>query len=317
MRFLAWAIVACLAVVAPVAAEPLTIEARALALNVEAPAEDSVGRLRYRGGLALTAPDPRFGGLSALLVSRDGSRLTAVSDKGMRLDARLVHDGHGNLAGIGKARLTPLTDLDGQPLSGRKKHGDAESLAQAAGGFIASFERRHRLWHYRDGAPAPTPVPPPQGLEKAPKNGGVEALTRLADGRLLVLTEDLAGDGGSTGWIGNRGNWQELTYATEGPLRPTGAATLPDGDVVVVERSYSPITGVRIRLVRVDGAGIAPGSRIVGRELATLRPPLSVDNFEGISARLGTGGETLLYLLSDDNFNALQRTLLMMFEVME
>jgi hypothetical protein len=37
---------------------------------------------------------------------------------------------------------------------------------------------------------------------------------------------------------------------------------------------------------------------------------------EGVSARRGPNGETLVYVVSDDNFNApLQRTLLMMFEL--
>jgi hypothetical protein len=40
---------------------------------------------------------------------------------------------------------------------------------------------------------------------------------------------------------------------------------------------------------------------------------LAVDNFEGISARKTATGKTLIYLVSDDNYNPLQRTLLMMF----
>lgn len=36
---------------------------------------------------------------------------------------------------------------------------------------------------------------------------------------------------------------------------------------------------------------------------------------EGIAARLGPKGETLVYLLSDNNFSPLQQTLLMMFEL--
>jgi hypothetical protein len=36
---------------------------------------------------------------------------------------------------------------------------------------------------------------------------------------------------------------------------------------------------------------------------------------EGIAVRSGPAGETLIYLLSDDNYSALQRTLLMMFEI--
>ncbi len=38
---------------------------------------------------------------------------------------------------------------------------------------------------------------------------------------------------------------------------------------------------------------------------------------EGIAARRGPGGETLIYLISDDNFHPWQRTLLLMFELAE
>lgn len=55
------------------------------------------------------------------------------------------------------------------------------------------------------------------------------------------------------------------------------------------------------------------------RELATLRPPLTVDNFEGLAVR-EEGAEanrrTFLYIVSDDNFSSGQRTLLMKFEVL-
>jgi len=41
----------------------------------------------------------------------------------------------------------------------------------------------------------------------------------------------------------------------------------------------------------------------------------NIDNMEGIAVRRGTNGETLLYMISDDNFSARQRTLLLMFEL--
>ena len=44
---------------------------------------------------------------------------------------------------------------------------------------------------------------------------------------------------------------------------------------------------------------------------------MTVDNFEGIDVRKGPAGEIFIYLISDDNFNPEQRTLLMMFELME
>jgi hypothetical protein len=41
-----------------------------------------------------------------------------------------------------------------------------------------------------------------------------------------------------------------------------------------------------------------------------------IDNMEGLSVRKTADGKTLVYAISDDNFNApLQQTLLMMFEL--
>jgi hypothetical protein len=53
----------------------------------------------------------------------------------------------------------------------------------------------------------------------------------------------------------------------------------------------------------------------VGQVLAELRPPLVGENFEGIAVRRGARGRVLIYLVSDDNFNALQRTLLLQFSL--
>ena len=60
-----------------------------------------------------------------------------------------------------------------------------------------------------------------------------------------------------------------------------------------------------------------PGAVLEGRELARLHLPLNIDNMEGLALRQGGAGETLVYLISDDNFNPLQRTLLMLFALRE
>jgi hypothetical protein len=51
--------------------------------------------------------------------------------------------------------------------------------------------------------------------------------------------------------------------------------------------------------------------------IARLEGSLTVDNMEGIDSRQGPGGETLVYVLSDDNANPLQRTYLLMFQLIE
>ena len=52
------------------------------------------------------------------------------------------------------------------------------------------------------------------------------------------------------------------------------------------------------------------------RELARLQPPLTIDNMEGVSATI-ENGRTIVWLVSDDNFTPLQRTLLLKFALAE
>ena len=301
----------------PAFAEPIEVHARTVPLNEEVPEQDTVGALRYRGGLLLTSPDARFGGLSALAVTVDGQQFLALSDRGFRFTARLVYDERGDLAGVRGAELGAMSGLDGRALSGLRE-ADAESLAPGAEGeIIVAFERWHRLWRYFPGVAVPEPLPPPIELEKAPRNGGIEALTMLDDGSLLALTEKYGAGDAVVGWISDEEGWSVLTYATRDGFSPTGAATLPGGDVVVVERRFTLRGGVAVRLVRIDSATIRPGARLEGRVLAEIRPPLTVDNFEGVDARRGPGGKTLIYVVSDDNYNPLQSTLLLMFELTE
>ena len=114
-------------------------------------------------------------------------------------------------------------------------------------------------------------------------------------------------------WDGK--SWAELSYRTESGFKPTAAALLPDGAVLVLERRFSLIGGLAIRLVRLETDTIGPGTIVQGKALARFSPPLAIDNMEAMAVRRGSKGETLIYLLSDDNFNPLQRTLLLRFEL--
>ncbi len=153
----------------PASAQSIQVDARAVPLNEEVPEQATVGALRYRGGLALTSPDPRFGGLSALAVSIDRGHMLALSDRGFRFTARLVYDERGDLAGVRGAELGAMSGLDGRALSG-KAEADAESLAPGAEGeIIVTFERRHRLWRYFPGVTVPEPLPPPPSWRRRPE----------------------------------------------------------------------------------------------------------------------------------------------------
>ena len=299
-------------------AEPLALRAVPVPLNPQDPAQRTVGRLRYLGGLHLTSDHERFGGWSSLRLFPDGTRLTAISDEGMWMTARIVHDRAGFLTGLEDAEIGALLGLDGRPLEAKDSR-DAESCALLPdGSFVVGFEREHRLWHYpaRDGRPdgVPTPVASPPGLADAPFNGGIESLVALSGGRLFALTEYWIQNGLDTGWIDGPGGFQPLGYRIERALRPSDACQMPSGDLAVLERAYDPDRGiVGVRLRQVSKEALKPGAVLGGRLIADLVPPVTLDNFEGVDCRKGRHGATVFYVISDDNFNADQRTLLLMF----
>ncbi|MHA1113469.1 MAG: esterase-like activity of phytase family protein [Alphaproteobacteria bacterium] len=298
-------------------AAPIAVTASPVPFTVETNAPSSAGALVWRGTLHLTAPNARFGGYSGLLVSRDGARATLVSDAGTWLNLELLYDEAGRLAGVGGAEIGALWGRDGAPLAG-KTLTDAESLARdPAGGVFVAFERAHRVWRYAGLAALPGTLRRPPGIAGISANKGLEALTTLGDGRLLAIAEGSGNGASIAGWLWARGVWARVALARTWPFLPTGAATLPGGDVLLLERHFSRITGVAVRLSRIAAAGIRPGAVLRTREIARLSPPDEIDNMEGIDARRGANGETLIYLVADDNFSALQRTLLMMFALTE
>ena len=296
-------------------AEPMALDAAPILLNPDDPSVERLGPLTWLGGVRLDAADPRFGGYSGLEVLPDG-RLLAISDLGHWLSFRPVRDGRGRLTGAAAADLSPLPDRRGRPLAD-KHDSDAEALRRLAdGSLLVSFERRHRLWRYpATDAPA-VEVPAPANLRELPENGGIEALAVLPDdGRLLIAENGRRTQEFLRAWLQRNGRWHELAYVPTGLFRPTDAAALSNGDVLVLERRFTLVAGVAARLARIPAAQIVPGGRLDPVPLAELVPPYSVDNMEGLAVVPEADGSALVYLISDDNRNPLQRTLLMLFRL--
>ena len=314
----------------PAQSEPLLLHSEPLQLHSEPQSLDNgnhnlreVGGLLYRAGFHLTAERPEFGGFSGMELIAGGTWLAAVSDHGTWLLVELHHDDKGTVDGFGRAAMGPLLDLDGAPVEGRDRW-DAEEIVLRGDRFLVTFEGQHRIFSYlADGfPPAPRGVPvevaSPEELPRIHHNTGMEAVASLNDGRLLVMTEDFRDDDGSiVGWIGDGDTWGRLTLRPTESFLPTGATVLPDGDVLLLERTWDEATDItQIRVSRIPIGDLVPGAELVSREIARLRPPQTVDNMEAIAVRSGPAGEILIYLVSDDNFNEKQRTLLMQFEML-
>lgn len=268
--------------------------------------------LRPLGALLLDTEALGIAGLSGLHLAPD-LRLSAVGDRGRWLTARLVLQGDRPL-GLAEVRSGPLRDGTGAPLR-RGLQGDAEALARLPDGtWLVAFERWHRIRAHRPTLDAPGHfVDVPADLAQAPANGGLEAMAVLADGRWLLLAEAMAaGPGLRRAWIGRPGAWTALAYRPAPGMEPVDAAALPDGGVLVLERSFSVLAGFGGRLVRLPAAALTGPVIEPATVLLRIEPPLPVDNFEGVAAAV-VGGRTLVALVSDDNENALQRTWLLLF----
>jgi hypothetical protein len=304
------------------AADPLILSAKAIDLNPLKPSQLTVGPLEFLAGYELSSESEDWGGLSGMVVSDDGELLTAVADTGHWYRIGLEHDSAGRLTGFIGAETGWLMDLQGRPPR-KKINGDAEAItALPDGNFLVAFEQKHRIWLYKKPAQGHALTQPavvagvPPAIAKLPRNGGIEAMARLPSGEYLLLSESgIAADGNHLGWIGRRSKWAELRLAPQGSFESSDLALLPDGNLLLLERRVNLLDGFVTRLSVIDAQTLAPGAVLQPRELAVLRSPLSVDNFEAVAARQAPDGSTLIYILSDDNQRSLQRTLLLQFRL--
>lgn len=302
------------------AAEPVQVSATPVLLDSDQPDRREIGRLSFVAGYELKAEHPGWGGFSDLELAPGGAELRAVSDHGFYLRLKIAHGAEGRLVPPAEGDLARLIGLDGKPMNG-KRSADAEATARLAdGGLVIAFEQHHRLLRYPPGqlptAARPTLLAGPDRLARLPPNGGIEALVALAGNRLLAIAEDPPeGESAGIAWLHAGESWHRLTIARSLLFRPTAAALLPDGDVLLLERRFTLIGGVAARLSRIAAGTIKPGADLKPEVLAELASPLTVDNFEGVAIGRGPQGEAFVYLISDDNTNMLQRTLLMQFRL--
>ena len=299
----------------PVSATPIS------RFSVTDPDRTRFGDLFFRAGLELKSPVWTFGGFSGLWRSPDGQNLMALADNAQYLSAR-VETSDGRLSGLSGAVLAPLLLESGKPLR-RSRFYDTESFAVAGDKIFVGVERSHAVIRFqRDGKGLPVkgrPIAAPPEIRKLPNNHGLEAMaiapprSPLA-GALVAIAERLrkAENAHTAGFImtGPRQGIFELKRSHGYDI--SDLAFLPDGDALLLERRFSFFSGFAIRMRRVSAGAIAPGANVDGDVIFESDASQQIDNLEGLAVHR-EGNETVLTLISDDNFNPLQRTLLLEF----
>jgi hypothetical protein len=289
------------------------------------PTRTRFGKLEFRGGLELTSSYRAFGGLSALRVSAGGERFLAISDKGRWFRGRILY-GDRRPTGLADVETAPALGPDGRPLSARGWY-DTESIAEDGGTLYVGIERVNQIVRFdygKDGLQARgVPIAVPPEVKQLPYNKGLEALVFVRPGlplagTLLALSErGLDAAGNLVGFLIGGPSPGIFSVKRIDEFDISDAALLPEGDLLVLERRFTWLTGIAMRIRRIALASIRPGVLVDGSILIEANMGHQIDNMEGIAVHLGTAGETVLTLISDDNFSPLQRTVLLQFTLAE
>lgn len=271
------------------------------------------GALRFVRGWRLSSSNAMFGGFSSLAVTGP-DRFQLIADNGYWARFAVLPGDRVADARIGKIPV-PGGNV------GKKSKSDVEALLfdPATDQSRVALEFVNEVWRLdstlgRIESRAALPRP------HWPKNSGPEAMARLPDGRIVIFSENADDDPrgceallfeGDPSVPGTRA--QRFYYDAEGKGAVSDATTLPDGRILLVHRrvGFDPVFTTTVAIV--DPADIRPGAVLRSRTIGRV-PGALADNYEG-AAVTTDGARIFLWLVSDDNFNRWQRSLLVQFEL--
>ena len=252
---------------------------------------DGFGSMRLIGAWRLRADDPRFGGISGLVLQ--GNELIALTDSGVVI--RFAKP-------AGSRGIADIRELPGGPGDPRFKMGrDSEALVRdpVGRGWWVAFENSHQLWLFDAAFRRPLRRIRLRG-HGWPANTGIEAIA-AEDEALLLFPEG----GGSLLRLRGAAT-QSLHVANAG--RIADASALPSGKVMLVERRPTSLGFVNRLATMQRGAN---GYGIVSRSTLDVG---AVDNVEALAVEELPDGRMRLWLMTDDNFQPPMRTLLVALE---
>jgi hypothetical protein len=307
---------------------PVSIDVNARPIPSFAPRDRShvrFGSLEYRSGLVLTSSFPGFGGLSGIRLDTKGERFIALSDKGSWFTGRIVYSGSA-MTGLADVEAAPMLGPDGRPITARGWY-DSESLALDGSLVYVGLERVNQVLRF-DFSKGFTRargevVPMPPAVKKLPYNKGLEALVMVPKGlplagTLIAMSErGLDLDHNLIGFLVAGPTPGQFSIRRTENFDISDAVLLPSGELLILERKFSWLGGVGIRIRSLPLKSLAPGALVDGPAIFHADLGQEIDNMEGIDAHVNAEGETILTLVSDDNFSLIQRTLLLQFALVE
>jgi hypothetical protein len=283
------------------------------------------GQVEWRSGLVLTSSFRGFGGLSGIRLDEKGERFIALSDHGSWFTGRIVYSGR-EMTALAEVEAAPMIGPDGRPTN---THGwyDSEALALDGPLVYVALERVNQVLRF-DFSKGFTRsrgevVAMPPAVKKLPYNKGIEALVMVPKGKplagtLIAISErGLDAQGNLIAFLVGGPSPGQFSVRRTKDFDVSDAVLLPSGDLLILERKFSWLSGVGIRIRRIPLASVAPGAVIDGPSIFEADLGQEIDNMEGIDAHVTAEGDTVLTMISDDNFSLIQRNLLLQFTLVE
>ncbi len=272
------------------------------------------GALQLVGAWQMRSGNPQFGNFSGLAQTGEG--FVTVGDRGGVLWFSRP-DWPRDRPGPWRTRLARLINLEWRKY---RYPVDAEAVAVEPGtrNLLVAFEDAPIVERFSPDLAQRTRIPLPVFAEWPP-NQGPEAMTRLADGRTVVVGEVYAR------WL-DRTRHPGLIFPGEprpfeiparftvnmpAGYRPSELAQMPDGRLLVLGRNFS-FAGFRSVIGLFAPADVRPGATITPRVIARISDPRIRENYEGMTVTREADGSQAIWLISDSNEMVwAQRTLLL------
>ncbi|MCF6327001.1 MAG: esterase-like activity of phytase family protein [Devosiaceae bacterium] len=285
---------------------------------------EKVGDLIWRGGLDLDGPE-LFGGVSGFTFL-ENDNWVMVTDRGRFFSGQLIYE-NGSPSELINTQISPITNSKGNPLPSNFSR-DAEGVETIfrngrPTAIRVSFENLTRVADFsinnnRPVGPA-RELALPHWLAHLRTNKSLESVCIAPPaspiaGSTLLITEGLINDEGDySGWlIGNRDRG-EISLNRQRGFNPTDCAFLANGDLLVLERGTGFFT-FTMQVRQIAATDVKPGAVMEG-DIILRGSGGDIDNMEALAIRTAKDGSTRIVIMSDDNFNDWERTLLLEFEL--
>jgi hypothetical protein len=269
----------------------------------------------------LVHPSNKFGGWSGINYIGNHT-FVIVSDRGYFMKYVV-----GNAALNSEYRILEFSQLidENSAVLGERLT-DAEEIIydKFRDSFIIAFEQfQGRIVEYDSSMKLLAHFSLPDYMHGLPNNQKIEALAQFDEHSFITIAESVDQMWNSYGFVIDRsGDYFFYWYQSEQGYWVSSMATLPNRDFVVLERRFDFSKNQYFaRLTYLERSEVYPDSVAKNYEIANIgydaklgmNQEFQVENFEGVAIDPISADACFIYLISDDNFNEAESTILMKF----